>query len=335
MKRFIRSGRLLVVAGVAVWIGSPPSLVQAQPVQPGPNSRSGGNASGSAIGSPRVSISRLQVIKPDPAPPGMRAGFLPRHRFGFEDVPREGTSLTLVIDEPERLILSLEAKDCKINSFRDDKDTDLALPKIHPEGAERPFNALGGPDECSFSTEVDPAGHRATVTVHSPQLPVAGAKGLVLNADLVVKYGHGERTVEQKNVNLKVDKVTVGPSPLVVMSQVEASEVVGQQREGTQVIVFHQGPLRDIQKVAFLGPDGDEIPTKASGSGQSGSLHQSHYTLAKKVETCTIRLTVPETVETVTLAVSINTGIGFPRAVRWQIRKVPEARRTVTGGAPQ
>ena len=51
---------------------------------------------------------------------------------------------------------------------------------------------------------------------------------------------------------------------------------------------------------------------RASGSGQSGSVYQSHYWLSKKVETCTIRLTAPETIETVNMAVAINTGIGFP-----------------------
>jgi hypothetical protein len=334
MKRSIRFGKLLVLAGVAFWLGSPPSHAQAEASKAGPDAGPGGQAPVNGIKLPQVSILRLQVIKPDPGLSGTPAGLPRRHRFGFENAPQEGTSLTFVVDEPQQWILSLEAKDCKITTFRDDKNTDLTLPKIHPGGVERPFNAQGGPDEYPFSIEVDPAGHRATVTVHSPHLPVTGAKELLLDADLVVTYGRGETTVEQKNVNLKMDTVTVGPSPLVVMSQVGAGGGVGQM-EGTQVIVFHQGPLRDIKKVAFIGPDGEEIQTRGSGSGQSGSVHQLYYTLARKVETCTIRLTVPETVETVTLAVTINTGIGFPRGVRRRITKTPKPQATVPTAAPQ
>ena len=48
--------------------------------------------------------------------------------------------------------------------------------------------------------------------------------------------------------------------------------------------------------------------------GSSGSIHQLHYTFVQKVETCTVRLTVPETIETVTLSVAIDTGVGAPPA---------------------
>ena len=149
-----------------------------------------------------------------------------------------------------------------------------------------------------------------------------------------MKYGHGERTVEQKNVNMKVDTITVGPSPLVVMSQ-DPGDGAGQQN-GTQVTLFHQGPiLREIKKVAFIGPDGEEIQTRGSGSGSSGSIHNLHYTFARKVESCTVRLTVPETVETVTLSVAIDTGVGFPPGARRRTLKTPEPRAAVTGAAPR
>ena len=150
MKRTTRLGRLLVVAGIAFWLGLPPSLVQAQPVKPGADFGIRGNGPVNGIIPPRVSILRLNVIKPDPALPGMPPGVFPRHRFGFEDAPREGTSVTLAIDEPQHLILSVEAKECKITTFRDDKNTDLALAKILPAGGERPFNPQPGPEECSF-----------------------------------------------------------------------------------------------------------------------------------------------------------------------------------------
>jgi len=99
--------------------------------------------------------------------------------------------------------------------------------------------------------------------------------------------------------------------------------------------LYHQGPLREIKKVSFIRPDGEEIQAMASGSGQSGSVHQAYYSLARRVETCTIRLTVPETNETVTMAVAIDTGVGFPPGLHRRILPAPVPRRTVIGAAPR
>jgi len=87
-------------------------------------------------------------------------------------------------------------------------------------------------------------------------------------------------------------------------------------QDGTQVILFHQGPQGGIKNLAFIGPDGNEIKATISGSGYSGTLHHTYYHLAQKVEKCTLRITVPEVPETATLAVSVVTGVGFPPGVR-------------------
>jgi hypothetical protein len=98
---------------------------------------------------------------------------------------------------------------------------------------------------------------------------------------------------------------------LIVLTQ-EPAAGIG-QGNGMQVILFHQGPIqREIRKVAFIAPDGSEIQARGVGSGQSGSVYQAHYSVTRHIETCTVRLTVHERIETVTLSVAIDTGIGFP-----------------------
>ena len=106
-------------------------------------------------------------------------GFPRRHRFGFEAAPRDGTSLTFALDEPQRLILGVETKDCKITRFRDDRGTDLAPDGEEPAGGGMAGVPRPGQDEGPFSAEVDPAGHRVTITVHSPRLPAGGANRLL------------------------------------------------------------------------------------------------------------------------------------------------------------
>ena len=150
-----------------------------------------------------------------------------------------------------------------------------------------------------------------------------------------MRYGRGEKVVEQKNVNLKADKLTVGPVPMLVMIQDRGFMGPG-QRNPTQVAFFHLGPLREIKKIAFFESDGQEIKSTQSGSGQNGSNNfQEYYSLDKSVETCTIRFTVPEKIETVTTAVSINTGIGFPPFVRRRVVAAPAQGQQVKGPAPR
>src|SRR5271169_2664267 len=106
MRRSFRFGRLTIVAGIAVWLGLPPSLVRAQSRNAGPDAGPGRKSSVDGRSLPRVSILKLQVIMPDPGLAEMPAHIRQMRRFGSG--PQEGATLTLLIDEQEQWILSLE-----------------------------------------------------------------------------------------------------------------------------------------------------------------------------------------------------------------------------------
>jgi hypothetical protein len=334
MRRSTSFGRWLVLA--VAWLGSPPWPVRAQPqLTDVIESKRVEKAAEEDKGPPRISVLRLQVVKPDPPQANNPGGFIRRNRFGMMDAAREGTSVTFVLDEPQQSIIGVESNDSKITRFTDDKGTDLLAPPPEPAAGVRPMRAqFVGQEEGPIVAEVDPAGHRATITVHSPHLPAGGATRVSVEAVLVVRYAKGEKTIEQKGVNLKLDKFTAGPYPLIVASQDDANRMMG-QAGGMQVILFHQGPMRDIKKVAFIGPDGEEIQSRQSGSGSTGTLQQTYYWLSKKVETCTIRVTAPEAVETVSMEVGINTGVGFPAGARRRILPAPGARPADAVAAPR
>lgn len=341
MRRSPRFGVILVAAGVALSWVDPRSLVLAQQDEQDLEVRERGKSpvGEKAHALPRISLLSLQVTRPlPPTPNGPPAMFRPRpfgfQRFGMQELPLEGTTLTFLVEEPERSMIGLDMKDCEIVRFRDDKNTDLTKTEATapPEVADAPAMPGSEPGAFSFSGDLDDAGHRATITVHSPRFPASGANRLLLDARLVMRYGHGEKVVEQRNVDLKADKITVGPIPMLVMKQ--DLDVVGRgDRNRTQVSLHHVGPLREIRKIAFLGQDGQEIKSTQSGSGQSGNSFQEHYTLEQAVDTCTIRLTIPETIETVTTAVSIETGIGFPPFVRRKVVPAQAPPRVRTGPA--
>jgi hypothetical protein len=340
MRLASRFGGMLVAAGAVFVCGVPRSVVLAQDEVPAAEE---GAEDKQPVGKgeksmPRISLHSLQVTRPIPAPAGMAPGMIRQQRFGMQrfgmqQAPTAGTTLTFLVEEPQQEILGLEMKDCKITKFCDDKNTDLTQGQGSPEPGNPQRIPGGEPETFSFSGELDPDGHRATITVHSPLLPANGASRLLLEAELVMKYGRGEKVVELKNVDLKADKIAAGPVRMLVMIQDRGRGGMGQPN-GTQVAFHHTGPVPELRKLAFFGADGEEIKSMPSGSGWNGSNYQEYFSLDKRVESCTIKLTVPEKIETVTTAVSINTGIGFPPFVR---RKVVPASgdRQAGGSAPR
>jgi hypothetical protein len=321
MQRSSRFGGLLVVAGVALCSGATRTLTTAQATKSGAEATPATKEVQDVKGLPRISLLRIQVAKPEPAQANAPGGFPRRGRFGFSSEPRAGTTLTFLVEDADRLIENVEFRNCRITKFRDDKDTNLLEDETAHEadgdGAPTPPGLQ--PSEAAFEAEVDPGGHHATVSIHSARLPASSATKILLEANLVLRYSRGEKTVEQKNVNLKLDKITASPNPLVIATQSDAGLMFGRQggmQAGTQVILYHQGPMHGVRKIAFIGPDGNEIQSRISGSGSSGSLHQTHYQLTGKVETCTVRVVVPDLVETATIAISVNTGVGMFPGVR-------------------
>ncbi|WP_210420546.1 hypothetical protein [Aquisphaera giovannonii] len=261
---------------------------------------------------------RLQLARPQPPAGPFQRGAMMRPPIVLREMAQAGTSLTLLVEDPDRTIEAIEPGDCRVTLFRDDRDTDL----LKGEAAGQANAAAGSPEqqpsEGPWTAEVDPGGHWATVTVHSPHLPSGSATRIQLEGTLVVRYARGERTVEQKNVDLNMDKITATPIPMIVCRQ-QDFPAMGRMRGvqgGTQVILFYQGSLTGIKKIAFVDADGTEIEAMNSGSGSNGTLNQSYYRLGKKVDRCSVRITIPDNIETATLKISLTTGIGLPPGVR-------------------
>ena len=106
MRRSLRCGSLVIVAGIAIELGSPRSLAWAQSPKAGPDAGPGAKSSVEGKRLPRVSILSLQVIKPDPGVANMPAHMHRMPRFGSPSAPQEGTTLGLSIEEPQQWILS-------------------------------------------------------------------------------------------------------------------------------------------------------------------------------------------------------------------------------------
>ena len=150
MKQSAGLGELLVVTGVAIWIVATPLRIEAQPRKSAPDPKPGAKDQQDIKGLPRVSLLRLQVIKPEPAEANPRPRF-PRPRpFGLQNEPPEGTTLTFLVEDPGRLIQTVQTKECRITRLTDDRDTDLLEQQAAPQEDRMPARPGRRPTKSSL-----------------------------------------------------------------------------------------------------------------------------------------------------------------------------------------
>jgi hypothetical protein len=207
----------------------------------------------------------------------------------------KGTALEVIVAQPGKRILGLDAKASKLESFTDDKKTDLA------KG--------GGPFDRwldDFSARVNKDGTRILFTARSGAVPAPGATRIVLKAKVVLKVGADEKTAEDKKVALKEAKVKVGPY------QVGLSKGFG---GGDETVVEVSSSERNIKSVTFLDKDGKELKAEQVGSGSFGdgkmNTYTTDYALKGKVTEVGVRIIYFSKVETVTVPIDLEVGVGF------------------------
>src|SRR5262249_33646384 len=131
----------------------------------------------------------------------------PVMRFG--SFVREGTIVTLLVTDPGKSIIGLDATASKLTSFKDDKQADLLKAKPKPRNQGMVFN-LGPDDNLPRKGENGTDGHSCLIEVRGPALPTSGASKITLKGTLVFNCSAAEKTAELKNVAAS----TVEPSNL-------------------------------------------------------------------------------------------------------------------------
>ena len=307
-------GASAITLGSALLVAAIPAVAQAT------KKAAAGPARAAAASGPKAELVALLVGKPSPGDknPGMMGGRA--MRMGRMD--REGTLLTFVLQLPDKQAVGFDEKASKLTAFKDDKGTDLA--KAGPKAAASPFGNPGfggmGPGaEPPLTCQVDNEGHRVTLDVFGPRTPAAGAGKITVKADLVLKIGAVEKTAEQKELLLTAgSKLTAGPVPMTVEDN-KAFNFGGLGGPGgpqTTLTLASRQPTSAIKALAFLDADGKPIGSQVlaqmdgAAFGNPGSF-QTTYSLDKKVERVGVKVTYYEKIESLTVPVAIEAGVGF------------------------
>jgi hypothetical protein len=203
------------------------------------------------------------------------------------------------VTPPAGKIVSLNQFDSKLDSFTDDKGTDLLAVK-----SEDPFNKPG------FGV-MDSKESYATVDMQVAGLPAKGATALNISGKLVVTVAAAAQQFTVENVELKAQtSFTCGGLPLTISAAGLGKAMFSQQAEYS-VTFSSTKDLAAISALEFYDAQGNKVEaTKRSWGGGFGNYF-AEFALKKSLDRAKIVATCWQDLKTVEVPISIKTGIGL------------------------
>lgn len=230
---------------------------------------------------PTVSLAGLQVA----------AKSLGKARFGDTVAfgGQSGVSLALAVRvAPGTAILDIDDDDCVVDTWTDDKQTDLNIE----------------PDWGSFPnyTEDLSAG---IITVRSPVIPASGSQQVSIAGSLSVTTAAGTRAVQAKKVAL-----TKGTAFQLGALAASVSEFEATDTGATLAIKLVGSNTNTIKRLRFLDAAGTELESDTNGSMTSSDESEYSYTLKAKATTATVEIEVWQNLQTTKVPFTLTAGVG-------------------------
>jgi hypothetical protein len=237
-----------------------------------------------------------------------------------------GAKLTLLVTSSAPGLLALDAKASRIDTFADDKGTDLL------QGRSIPFGPLFSKGE-PVSTQISPDRTRALIEVGGGHnVPAKGAAQLRIKGTLAFRWGPDAKVYRAENIELKEGmEIPVGKSMLKVSTV--SRELWHGQKIGTgeqaltvhdpetrQTVSLNTGPglsVKDIARVAFFDLQGREIDSwpgtfsgfaEINGNPTWGTLS---YCLRWPMDTATVVITICPNMQTIKVPFDVTATLGL------------------------
>src|SRR4051812_44904654 len=178
-----------------------------------------------------------------------------------------GTTVTLILSQPDKFVIGVDENASKLTSFIDDRGTNLAK----AEGNSSSWIS-------AIFSKISEDGKLVAAPIRSNATPAAGAREITLKATVVLRCGGAEKTTEQKDVPLAAagTKIPAGPVTLAIAKSNKnaGNELVGAQKS---VTLTSTTPLDAIKSIVFLDQAGNEIRSHESGHGTMTFGNMSSY----------------------------------------------------------
>ena len=216
---------------------------------------------------------------------------------------RPGTSVFVRIAKPDKQIVSVDEKACKLAAFTDDKGTDLAkAPK-----SRSPFGASW----LGLGTDIGDDGKTCLIEIRSQGTPAAGARQLKIRASIVLRCGGEVKTAEARDVALaKGAKIAAGPVPM------EISKVSkGRGDAKLEIEIKSSKSFETIKGLTFATGAGKVIKHRKTGSGRSGwggkYTYTRTYLLYEEVRAVLVKVEYYDKIEKLSVPIDLTTGVGL------------------------
>ncbi len=197
--------------------------------------------------SDRIKVVGLSVRAPDPA----------------DKSAQSGTTISCRLTAKNTFFISLDDSS-KIESFKDDKGTDLA--KAANMGTFSPF------------VKISDDGQSVRFDLRSDAAPAAGATAINIKGKVVFTVGGESKTDEQADVELKQGaKLSVGG----LRAAVETASVSKMGKADTlQVTLTNDKGFNNIKSISIVGADGKAVKGEVVGYANMGESFSRTYSFA-------------------------------------------------------
>lgn len=239
---------------------------------------------------PKLTPESFSVVKPSAE---KAAGF---------GTPNTGTRVAVRLDLVGQKLISIDREKSKVDSFTDDKNTDLL--KAAAAGG-RPAKGTIGLERAFTNRSPN------TVTFLAPGVPTRGATGVRIKGTLIAVVGKEEKEFKKKEVSLK-DGIDLEFGTIKLLK----SNFGGRDERGTRAT--YEGS-RPIISIALLDSDGKEIASRSVetlGPPPAAGLGRPRYrttlmVTGEAVDNCEIRVKYYNSTEEVKVPVDLQVGPGL------------------------
>jgi len=218
----------------------------------------------------------------------------------------EGTTVVVLVTLPKGGIIAFDPKASKVETFTDDKGTNLL------EAKSSKFHFGGGP--FGSWPKISEDARAAVIEVQSNGLPAKGATKLTVKGTLVFKTAKQKKTYTAKDIALKVGtKIEAGSIPFEITKV--GKPKWGGNKAKLAVTLKATQDLSQIAAIRFLDAEGNEIKAQPAGTTKMSSFGrttiQQNYRLEEEVKTATVAIDYWEDLEIVNLPFEVQATLGL------------------------
>lgn len=239
-----------------------------------------------------IQVAGIRIVAP--APDGKVGS-----RGAFFSPP--GVTVTVIVQPPAGKIVSINQFDSKLDSFTDDKGTDLMATK-----SEDPFNKPG-----INMINVKEGGISANMDFQAAGLPAKGATVLTFSGKLIAQVAGSTKQFTVENVEIKTNaQFNLGDMPVIISGAVSRKDPFGKQDEFSVTFSGSQN-LESLSSLEFFDSQGNKIEARKSSWGGGFLGYMVEYVFKKNTDHAKIVATCWQDLKTVEVPFLVKTGVGL------------------------